>query len=95
MRLSSSFSNGIFGFLGDSGVEGHDRRQWRNVDVSRKHQRENRRGKGQDIGVSGGPGAGREGQGIQADHARVSRERGCETGDPGAPQEACRHSFIH
>ena len=80
MRLSSSFSNSIFGFLGDSGVEGHDRRQWRNVDVSRKLQRENGGGKGQDIGVSGGPRVGREGQGIQADRARVSRECGYETG---------------
>lgn len=50
------------------------------MDVSRKHHRESRGGKGQDIGVSGGPRADREGQGIQPDRDRVSRERSCETG---------------
>lgn len=48
------------------------------MDVSRKHQRGSRGGKGQDIGMSGGPRADREGQGIQPDRDRVSREHSCE-----------------
>lgn len=59
--------------------------------MSRKYQRESGGGKGQDIRVSGGPRAGKEGQGIQADGTRVSRECGRD----GAQERRRRLADIH
>lgn len=71
-RLFSFSSSGIFSFLSDNGVEGHVRRQWRNIYVSGKHQRESKRDKGQEIRVVRGAEADREGHGIKTDSTQVA-----------------------
>lgn len=79
-RLFSFSSSGIFSFLSDNGVEGHVRRQWRNIYVSGKHQRESKRDKGQEIRVVRGAEADREGHGIKTDSTQVAWEHSRETG---------------
>lgn len=74
IRLFSTFSNRIFGILSDNGVEGQDRRQRRNMDVSRNRQRENMRDRGQEIRVLRGAEADREGHEIKAHSTNAAPE---------------------
>lgn len=76
IKQFSFYSSGIFSFLSDSGVEGHDRRWWKNMDTSRKDQREGRRDKGQEIRVIRRREGSQRGRRIKTD-----REHDCQTED--------------